>query len=60
MKSPLALACDLHEIADRMQRAQTAAEVNAISDLVVEPWLVDAADTASRLATREMEHGGVL
>ena len=60
MKTPLELALDLHEIADRMQRAQTAAEVNAISDLVVEPWLVDAADTASRLATREMENGSVL
>ena len=60
MKSPLELACDLADIADRMQSAQTAAEVDAIAQLVIDPWRIDAADTASRLATREMEHGGVL
>ena len=56
MKSPFELACDLREIAGQMQQAQTAAEVDAIAQTVIDPWRIDAADTASRLTTREMEH----
>ena len=54
MKSPFELACDLREIAGQMQQAQTAAEVDAIAQTVIDPWRIDAAITASTLATREM------
>ena len=63
MKSPLALACDLHEIADWLGSARTAKEVSDWGDEVlrrVVEWKDDVADTSSRLATREMENGSVL
>ena len=62
MKSPLALACDLHEIADWLGSARTAKEVSDWGDEVVDrvlTWRIDAADTASRLAIREMENDQV-
>ena len=36
MKSPLALACDLHEIADWLGSARTAKEVSDWGDEVVD------------------------